>query len=157
MGIDTEQWRARIGTYNGGRRCRTPSGSYQRLPVSHAVTWTTRDIIQTTPLPVQAGIALVSLWMVLCSLHCLWKKIESSQSTKIVQGCSFYRKKDTMFITVCVSLLAAATVIFHSLAFLLIMAGDVELNPGPEMGAFGLCTILTCKLLWGKPEQACNC
>ena len=144
MGIDTEQWRARIGTYNGGKGCRILSGSYQRSPVSHAVTWTTRDIIQTIPRPVQAGIALVSLWMVLCYLHCLWKKVECSQSTKIVRGCFYYRneyKKATLFITVCVSLLAAAVVLLHSLALFLIMAGDVELNPGPGMGEFETCQL----------------
>ena len=34
----------------------------------------------------------------------------------------------------CVSLMAGAAVLLHSLALLLIMAGDVELNPGPGMG-----------------------
>ena len=55
MGIDTEQWRARIGTYNGGRGCRT---RFRVYPTSHerstaAVSWATGEIIDTTPLPVQ--------------------------------------------------------------------------------------------------------
>ena len=139
MGIDTEQWRARIGTYNGGRGCRT---SFRAFPTSFAcpaITWTTESIISSAPLPVQAGVFVVSLWIVLCTLRRLWKKIGSSQSTKPVSGCSYHRNEDTKapaLITVCVSLVITICFLLYSLALLLIMAGDVELNPGPVMGKF---------------------
>ena len=136
MGIDTEQWRARIGTYNGGRGCRTSFRAFPRSLACPAITWTTES---SAPLPVQAGVSVVSLWIVLCSLRRLWKKVGSSQSTKPVSGCSYHSNEDTkapVLITVCVSLMITISFLLYSLALLLVMAGDVELNPGPGMGKF---------------------
>ena len=142
MGIDIEQWRARIGTYNGGRVCRTRNKIYSSSHASStaAVTWATGEIINTVPLPVHAGIAFVSLWMVLGYLsQChWWKKVKSTHPTKLTQGSLYEWNKNTTATvsrsTVCVSMVFTAAILLYSLALLLIMAGDVELNPGPGIG-----------------------
>ena len=128
MGIDTEQWRARIGTYNGGRGRRICRA--HQNPCVNAFSWTTEEIMSTIPLCVHNGVGFLSVWIILCffghwlrrvgSFHCksnYWKTI-----------------RVTVPIGMCVSLIVGAAVLLHSLALLLIMAGDVELNPGPGMG-----------------------
>ena len=128
MGIDTEQWRARIGTYNGGtgrKMCRA-----HHNPHVNAVSWTTGEIMSTVPLCVQHGVGFLSVWIILCffghwlmrvgSFHCksnYWKNI-----------------KVAVPIGMCISLMVVTSLLLHFLALLLIMAGDVELNPGPGMG-----------------------
>ena len=134
MGIDTEQWRARIGTYNGGRGrriCRT-----HQNPCVDAVSWTTGEIMGTIPQCVQQGVGVVSLWIILCYFSHFWTRVGSSYPISLSR---VYRKslRAILFVgvTVCTmaSLTATTVVLLHFLALLLIMAGDVELNPGPGM------------------------
>ena len=90
--------------------------------------------MNTVSLCVQHGVGFLSVWVILCffghwlmrvgSFHCksnYWKNIRA-----IVP------------VGMCVSLIVGAAVLLHSLALLLIIAGDVELNPGPGMGKFDL-------------------
>ena len=125
MGINTEQWRARIGTYNGGRGhrvCRAHQNHYV-----NSVSWTTGEIMSTIPLCIQHGVGFLSLWIILCFLGLWLNKFQSfhckSNYCKNIRG--------SVSIRMCISLMTAASVLLH---FLLIMAGDVELNPGPGMG-----------------------
>ena len=133
MGIDTEQWRARIGTYNGGRGRRVRRALYQSC---NAVSWTTGEILSAAPLFVQQGIACVSLWILLLSLSHWWTRIRSSFSAKLNrEGFNHHKiSRATVPVTLCITLVMTAAVLLYSLALLLIMAGDVDLNPGPGMG-----------------------
>ena len=133
MGIDTEQWRARIGTYNGGRGRRVRRALYQSC---NAVSWTTGEILSTAPLFVQQGIACVSLWIFLLSLSRWWTRVRSSFSAKLNrEGFNHHKiSRATVSVTLCITLVMTAAVLLYSLALILIMAGDVELNPGPGIG-----------------------
>ena len=138
MGIEVEQWRARIGTYTARRYCtRTRNCSSFKFSTN---LWTTEETITTTPLPIYTGIiAMVFLWILFRFFGHWCKRSWCSQRSK--PNClSSYQIKSycgTLAMFVCVSLITlTSTLILYSLALLLIVAGDVELNPGPGIGKF---------------------
>ena len=95
--------------------------------------------MSTVPLCVQQGVGVVSLWVILCFFGHYWIRVGSSYPTSLSR---VYRKglRAILFVgvTACTmaSLVVTTVVLLHFLALLLIMAGDVELNPGPGMGEF---------------------
>ena len=108
MGISVELWRARIGLFSGGRGLRphskAPSTKHQPLHFS--------DTVGTTAKVVQGGLLLLVIL-----------KFLSSQDKSLL----LKRTRN-------VGLLMIAIVgLVHSLAHLLLLAGDVESNPGPRM------------------------
>ncbi|XP_064395496.1 ankyrin-3-like isoform X2 [Halichondria panicea] len=108
MGISVELWRARIGLFSGGRGLRphskAPSTKHQPLHFS--------DTVGTTGTLVQGGLLLLLL---------IFKFLSQDKSLLLKR-------------TRNVGLLMIAIVgLVHSLAHLLLLAGDVESNPGPRM------------------------
>ena len=116
MGIDIELWRARIGLFNGGRGCRPRKRSHQL---------SCGEMASTSSVDAVAGlltlICLVIVWGVQQIVNIGKKRNHiSGQSSSPVNA-------------VCGVSINGALLLF-SLAYLLIVSGDVELNPGPGMG-----------------------
>ena len=105
-----ELWRARIGQFSGGRGSRPRSKAPStRQPLHFS------DTVGTTAKVVQGGLILL-----------LILKFLSSQD-----------KSHLLKRTRNVGLLMFAIVgLVHSLAHLMLLAGDIESNPGPQMGKF---------------------
>ena len=103
-----ELWRARIGQFSGGRGSRPHSkASLTKQPLHFS------DTVGTTAKLVQGGLLLLVILQFLSS-----------------QDKSLLLKR-----TRSASLLMIAIVgLVHSLAHLLLLAGDIESNPGPQMG-----------------------
>ena len=104
-----ELWRARIGQFSGGRGSRrhskAPSTKHQSLHFS--------DTVGTTAKLVQGGLILL-----------LILKFLSSQNKSLL----LKRTRNAGL------LMIAIVGLVHSLAHLLLLAGDIESNPGPRMG-----------------------
>ena len=155
MGIDLALWRARIGTFKGGRISRKLRAllAYQRLFLRDPVAWATGETTNCTPIAVQAGIALLSLWLIVRFLGSCWNKIKSTHPTKFNGGLSYQWSKDPkapVSITVCVALVVAAAVLLHSITIRLVRSGDIEPNPGPiYMGEFSVQSDARVVYLWG--------
>ena len=111
MGISVELWRARIGLFSGGKGSRphskAPSTKQQPLHFS--------DTVGTTAKVVQGGLLLLYILTFL----------SSQDKTEFL--------KRTRNVGLLVILIA---VLLHSLAHLLLLAGDVESNPGAQMGNY---------------------
>ena len=140
MGIDAATWRARIGlNYSRQSRyaCRT-------LPVQwRAARWGVGEIMNSTPPLLQGCMAVVSLSLILgytfsrrligkcgCDKVCRPKLRGGSVPNTEVSG-----MVDTGIIGVCLLVGVCAVVLA-----LLLMAGDVERNPGPT-GKEGICDL----------------
>ena len=109
MGISVELWRARIGLFSGGKGSRphskAPSTKQQPLHFS--------DTVGTTAKVVQGGLLLLYILTFL----------SSQDKNKFL--------KNTRNVGL---LVISIVVLLHSLAHLLALAGDIESNPGPQMG-----------------------
>ena len=124
MGIDFATWRARIGL----NYCHQSRYAYRPLPVQgRAAKWGVGEVMNSTPLLLQGCMAVVSLSLILgYTLRrrlkvCRPKLRGGSVSSHEIRGMA-----DTGFIGVCLLLGVYAVVLA-----LLLMAGDVERNPGP--------------------------
>ena len=134
MGIDVATWRARIGLnyYRQSRYACRP------LPVQRrAARWGVGEVINSTPLLLQGCMAIVSLSLILGYTfrrrptgRCGYGKVcrpklraGSSVPSTEVRGMA-----DTDITGVCLLLAVCAVVL---VLVLLLMAGDVERNPGP--------------------------
>ena len=125
MGIDIELWRARIGLFSGGRGCRPQKGSHKLScgkMISGLLTLICVGIMSYNSI-IEWGIQQIG------------KKRNrlSCQLLSLVNPDS-----------VCGKAFAPVNgaILLYSLAYLLIMAGDVEQNPGPairKMNAY--CTV----------------
>ena len=133
MGIDLATWRARIGLnyYRHGRYACRP------LPVQwRAARWGVGEVVNSTPLVLQGCMAFVSLSLILeyafrrwggcpkgsgaCGkVRCPKLRGESVPSTE-ARGMAGVRSGVCLLLGVCLVVLS-----------LLLMAGDVERNPGP--------------------------
>ena len=131
MGIDLVTWRARIGlNYCHQSRC-----ACRPLHVQwRAARWGVAEFMNSTPLLLQGCMAVVSLSLILgytlrgrlirkcgCGKVCRPKSRGGSVPSAEVGGVA-----DTGIIGVCLLLGVCAVVLV-----LLLMAGDVERNPGP--------------------------
>ena len=133
MGIDLAKWRARIGL-NYYRQCRY---ACRPLPVQwRAARWGVGEVVNSTPLVFQGCLALVSLSLILEYAFHKWGgcakgsggcgkvwcpkmgsgSVPSAEARGMVGVCS----------GMCLLLRVCAVVLS-----LLLMAGDVERNPGP--------------------------
>ena len=131
MGIDVATWRARIGL----NYCRQSRYACRPLPVQwRAAKWGLGEVMNSTPLLLQGFMTVVSLSLILgyafhrrpirrcgCGKVCRPKLRGGSVPSAEVRG-----KADTSIIGVCLLLEVRAVVLA-----LLLMAGDVERNPGP--------------------------
>ena len=133
MGIDVATWRARIGL-NYYRHSRY---TYRPLPVQwRAARWGVEEVMNSTPSLLQGCMAIVSLSLVLgysfrgrpiwrsgCGKVCCPKLRSGSVPSAEVRGMA-----DTEFVGVYLMLGVCAVVLV-----LLLIAGDVERNPGPTV------------------------
>ena len=131
MGIDVATWRARIGLYY----CRQSRYACRTLPVQwRAARWGVGEVMNCAPLLFQGCMAVVSLSVILgytfrgrpigrcgCSKVCCPKLRGGYVPSAEVRGMA-----DTGIIGVSLLLGVCAVVLA-----LLLMAGDVERNPGP--------------------------
>ena len=127
MGIDVATWRARIGL----NYCLQSRYACRSLPVQlRAARWQVGEVMKSTPLLLLGCMAVVSLSLILgytlrrrpigrCG--CRPKLRGGSVPSAEVRGMA-----DTGIIGVCLLLEVCAVVLA-----LLLMAGDVERNPGP--------------------------
>ena len=147
MGVDVAAWRARIGL----NYCRQSRYACRRLSIQwRAARWGVGEVMNSTPLLLQGCMAVVSLSLILgytfrrspigrcgCGKVCRPKLRDGSVPSAEVRGMA-----NTGTTGVCLLLRVCAVVLA-----LLLMAGDVERNPGPtgKEGMFrGLST--TCSL-----------
>ena len=132
MGIDLATWRARIGL-NHYRQCRYACRS---LPVQwKAAGWGVKEAVNSTPLVFQGCMAVVSLSLILeyAFCRCRCPKATSGCGPKLRSGSLHShsgeaRRGSTVGVGSGISLLLQVCVV---LLALLLMAGDVERNPGP--------------------------
>ena len=132
MGIDVTTWRARIGL-NYSRQSRYACCP---LPVQwRAARWGVREVMNNAPLQLQGCTAVVSLSLILgyalrkrsigrcgCGKVCHSARLRGVS----VLSAQVRRMVDTGFIGACLLLGVCAVVLA-----LLLVAGDVERNPGP--------------------------
>ena len=112
MGIDVATWRARIGL----NYCHQSRYAYRPLPVQgRAARWGVGEVMNSTPLLILGYTLRRRLKL------CRPKLRRGSVSSHEIRGMA-----DTGFIGVCLLLGVCAVVLA-----LLLMAGDVERNPGP--------------------------
>lgn len=104
-----ELWRARIGQFSGGRGSRPHS---KALSTKHQPLHFS-DTVGTTAKLVRGGLLLL-----------LILKFLSSQDKSLL----LKRTRSAGL------LMIAIVGLVHSLAHLLLLAGDIESNPGPQMG-----------------------
>ena len=133
MGIDVATWRARIGL----NCCRRYPYACRTLPVQwRAATWGVEEVMNSTPPLLQGCMAVVSLALILgyafrrrpigrcvCGKVCR-PKIRSRGGS--VPSAEVRGMANTGSIGVCLLVGVCAVVLA-----LLLMAGDVERNPGP--------------------------
>ena len=131
MGIDLATWRARIGL----NYCRQSRYACRPFPVQwRAARWGVGEVMNSTPLLFQGCLAVVSLSLILgytlcsrrigrceCGKVCRSKLRGGSVTSAGVRGMAGMGIAET-----CLLLRVCAVVLS-----LLLMAGDVERNPGP--------------------------
>ena len=131
MGIDVATWRARIGL----NYCRQSRYACRPLAVQwRASRWVVGEVMNSTPLLLQGCMTVVSLSLILgytfrgCLIgRCGCGKVCRPKLRGLsVPSAEVRRMADTGIIAVCLFLGVCAVVLA-----LLLMAGDVERNPGP--------------------------
>ena len=132
MGIDLATWRARIGLYYY-RICH-PRGikwrsSHGRLYKPGVTSWRAREVIKDTPLMLKSCMAVIALSLILQYIVRTWSEPKGSTGGKIrCHWCeATSRVRETVDDGVTLVLSSSMVVV----PLLLVMAGDVELNPGP--------------------------
>ena len=140
MGVELEVWRARIGLFCGGRGSKKLKAllAYRRLFRRDAVAWATGETTNCTPIAIQAIIACLPLLLILRFLGSCWNKIKCTHLVKFHGGLSYLWNKDAKTLVssaVRVALVLSTAVLLYR-RILLILAGDVELNPGPQMSEY---------------------
>ena len=130
MGIDLATWRARIGL----NYCRQSRYACRPFPVQwRAARWGVGEVMNSTPFLLQGCMAVVSLSLILgytfrsrpigrcgCGKVCRSKLRGGSVTSAGVRGMAVMGIAETCLLRVCAVVLS-----------LLLMAGDVERNPGP--------------------------
>ena len=139
MGIDLATWRARIGLNCYHMRCplqtrwRSSGGQLYQPGVA---SWGVGEVMNGTPLVLKGCMTVVALSLILQYVVHSWSKVKGrSGGGKVCchwQGSTFQAKGT---VDGGGTLLLRAIVIV--LPLLLVIAGDVELNPGPEGNLFG--------------------
>ena len=126
MGIDLATWRARVGLYY----CRQSRYAWRPLSVQwRAASWGVGEVMNSTPLLFQGCMAVVCLSLVLgyTFRRCGCGKV---RRPKLRSGCvpsAEIREMASLgTVGVCLLLRVCSVVLV-----LLLMAGDVERNPGP--------------------------
>ena len=142
MGVDVELWRARIGLFNGGRGGR----SHHASPTNQRLHCDVINIVVAMVLLTQY--CSLSLFLAEdATSNCEKSVIESLLNTchdpirNRAPPCNCCRKEEfTPYYSsnICfsrtIAVMLIGVIVVYSLSLLLLLAGDVELNPGPGIG-----------------------
>ena len=128
MGIDLETWRARIGLFHAssvGRHLKRQ----QRTPRRNvAVCWNTGETMNYMP---HLFVSCFTVVLLVQYVLCLYKKYKGAHvQTALV----FIFSGMKLCCGVASTIVHPRKSILVALSLLLIIAGDVELNPGPVVG-----------------------
>ena len=134
MGIDLATWRARIGLnyYHKCRplqtRWRSSGGQLNQPGVS---SWGVGEVMNDSPLVLKGCMTAVALLLILHFVVCSWSKLEGRGRSGKVR-CHWQGSSSQVRGTVngWGTLLLRTILVVTPL--LLVIAGDVETNPGPE-------------------------
>ena len=136
MGIDLATWRARIGL-NYYHRCRPLQTRWRssggRVYQPGVASWGVGEVVNDIPLALKGCMTIVALSLILEYVIRSWSKLKGRGGGDKVycywRG-STSQVRGTMLVDGGRTLLLRAIVVVISL--LLVIAGDVETNPGPE-------------------------
>ena len=132
MGIDLATWRARIGL-NYYHMCRPLQTRWRssggRLYQPGVASWGVGEVMNDTPLVLKGCISVVALSFILQYVVCSWSKLRGGGG-KIRCHCWGSSSQVRGTVDSGGTLLLKAIVVVIPL--LLVIAGDVETNPGPE-------------------------
>jgi len=150
MGIDLATWRARIGLnyYHICRPLQTRwRGGGGRLYQPGVARWGVGEVMNDTPLVLKGCMTVVALSLILQYVVCSWSKLKGRGRSGKVR-CHWQGSSSQVRGTINgweTPLLRAIMVV---ILLLLVIAGDVETNPGPE-GNFALTKVeTTVKCIW---------
>ena len=139
--IELELWRARIGLYHAASACRRSrrlKNSSQSLRLSTTTKWGSKEAVDDIPFALRSCIAGVSLLLVVqCILTFLKKQHIRKALSSFVEGS--YRVVKAVLTSGVPLLLKVCVVV---IPLLLLLAGDVERNPGPTEGTTGIIFIM---------------
>ena len=134
MGIDLATWRARIGL-NYHHMCRPLQTRWRssggRLYQPGVASWGVGEVMNDTSLVLKGCMTVVALLLILQYVVCSWSKLKARGGGGKVH-CQWWRTTFQVRRTLDGggTLLLRAIVVV--LPLLLVIAGDVETNPGPE-------------------------
>ena len=134
MGIDLATWRARVEVNHRYRQ--SPHACRPLLVDWRAARWGAGEVMNSTPLLLQGCMAVVSLSLILGYMFCrrpigrcgCGKVCRPKLRGRSVPSAEVRGMADADIIGVCLLLRVCAVVLV-----LLLMAGDVERNPGPTL------------------------
>ena len=152
MGIDLATWRARIGL-NYYHMCHPLQTRWRsscgRLYQSGVASWGVGEVMNDTPLVLRGCMTVVALSLILQYVVCSWSKLKGRGGSGKVH-CHW--KESTSQVRGTVD--DGGTLLLRAIAvvipLLLVIAGDVERNPGPPkregIDTFTIYLILHCKM-----------
>ena len=139
MGIDLATWRARIGLnyYYMSRPLQTRwRSSGVRLYPPGVASWGVGEVMNDTPLVLKGCMTVVALSLILQYVVHSWSKLKGKGGVGKVR-CHWRESTYRLWETVDGGGTLLLRVIVVLIPLLLVIAGDVETNPGPE-GSFCL-------------------
>ena len=134
MGIDLATWRARIGL-NYYHMCRPLQNRWRssggRVYQPGLASWGVGEVMNDTPLVLKGCMAVVALSLILqYVVHCCSKLKGRGGSGKV--HCHWWEPTSQLNVLVDGGGTLLLRVIVVVIPLLLVIAGDVETNPGPE-------------------------
>ena len=132
MGIDLATWRARIGLNYMCRSLRTRWRNSGGLLYQPGVTsWGVGEVMNDTPLVLKGCMAVVALSLILQYVLCKWPKLKGKSWGGKVH-CHWQGTTSQVKSTVDGGGTLLLRAIMVVIPLLLVIAGDVETNPGPR-------------------------
>ena len=132
MGVDLATWRARIGL-NYYHMCRPLQTRWRssggRLYQPGVASWGVGEVMNDTPLVLKGCMTVVALSLILQYVVHSWPKLNGKGGYG--KMCCHWQGLTSQLRTVD-GVVALSRVILVVIFLLLLIAGDVELNPGPE-------------------------
>ena len=131
MGIDLATWQARIGL-NYYHMCRPLQTRWRssggQLYQPGVASWGMGEVMNDTPLVLKGCMTVVALSLILQCVVCSWSKLKGRGKARCHQQATVSRVRGKVDGGGTLLLRAIGVVI----PLLLVIAGDVETNPGPE-------------------------
>ena len=131
MGIDLATWRARIGLnyYHMCRPLQTRWRSNGQLYQPGVASWGVGEVMNETPLVLKSWVTVIALSLILQYVVCSWSKLKWRGGSGKMR-CHWLGLTFPMGHTVNGWRLLLGTIVVM-IPLLLVIAGDVETNPGP--------------------------